>query len=97
MTGRRSVPNSLTGPGGKITAYLLNPDHPRGGSKAKFFLGLGFTAARVGEFADAIFAHASPPTPRSRSSTRARSRRWGASGRSGRRAAGGPASAASGS
>lgn len=27
----------------KITGYLLNPEHPDNGGKARFFLGLGFT------------------------------------------------------
>jgi hypothetical protein len=33
-------------PFGKVTEYLLQPMHPTGGSKARFFLGLGFTPER---------------------------------------------------
>jgi hypothetical protein len=38
----------------KITAYLLNLDHPKGGSKAKFFMGRGFTLSAVKAFTDAL-------------------------------------------
>ncbi len=31
----------------KITEYLLNKSHPDGMSKAKFFLGLGFTIEKM--------------------------------------------------
>ena len=30
-------------PAAKITAYLLNFDHPEGGSKARFFVRFGFS------------------------------------------------------
>ncbi len=38
----------------KITDYLLNPAHPDNGGKAKFFLGLGFTAEQWQVFAEAL-------------------------------------------
>jgi hypothetical protein len=38
----------------KITEYLLNPAHPDNGGKAKFFLGLGFTAEQWQVFAEAL-------------------------------------------
>ena len=33
----------------KIEAYLLNPDHPDGGSKARFFLQVGFDKEALGD------------------------------------------------
>lgn len=42
----------------KIKDYLLNLDHPVGGSKAKFFLGRGFTAAAWDRMVDALCHHA---------------------------------------
>ena len=38
----------------KITDYLLNSAHPDNGGKARFFLGLGFTAEGWHIFADAL-------------------------------------------
>lgn len=38
----------------KITDYLLNPAHPDNGGKAKFFLGLAFTAEQWQAFAEAL-------------------------------------------
>lgn len=35
----------------KIVAYLLNPNHPKGGSKARFFLSFGFTREEPGVMA----------------------------------------------
>lgn len=49
------LPENLVIPGDKIARYLLNPDHPQGGSKARFFLGFGFSVERTTEFADALF------------------------------------------
>jgi hypothetical protein len=43
----------------KVTRYLLNTDHPDGGSKAKFFIGYGFDPTKWYIFADAIREHAS--------------------------------------
>ncbi len=42
----------------KITAYLLNPAHPAGGSKAHFFLRFGVTTAAWPELAVALVRHA---------------------------------------
>jgi hypothetical protein len=42
----------------KITRYLLNPAHPAGGSKARFFLRFGFTAAEWQLLAEALLRHA---------------------------------------
>lgn len=38
----------------KIVDYLLNPQHPDGAGKAKFFLAAGFQVTRWQELADAI-------------------------------------------
>lgn len=58
MNSGPPLPGSLGIPGDKIVKYLLNPSHPKGGSKAKFFLHFGFSADRTIEFADALFAQA---------------------------------------
>lgn len=42
----------------KITAYLLNLDHPDGGSKAAFFLRFGFDASQPRALAAALRVHA---------------------------------------
>jgi hypothetical protein len=42
----------------KITAYLLNLAHPKGGPKAKFFRGRGFSPEQWEAFADALRHHA---------------------------------------
>ena len=42
----------------KITRYLLNPAHPAGGSKARFFLRFGFTVAGWEQLAAALLNHA---------------------------------------
>ncbi len=36
----------------KITHYLLNPDHPEGGSKARFFLSVGYDLATIERLRD---------------------------------------------
>ena len=41
----------------KLTNYLLSPEHSDGRSKAKFFLGFGFTPDHWQGFADALLAH----------------------------------------
>lgn len=41
----------------KVSAYLLNPDHPVGGSKATFFIAHGFSADQPGELVDALLGH----------------------------------------
>lgn len=38
----------------KVTAYLLDLEHPDGGSKARFFLAFGFDAVSL---TDALMAH----------------------------------------
>lgn len=38
----------------KITEYLLNPAHPQGASKARFFLARGFSLAAWATFGDAL-------------------------------------------
>jgi len=45
-------------PAAKIRDYLLNPEHPVGRAKAKFFAGLGFTRGRWPELHAALLAHA---------------------------------------
>lgn len=56
--GTPPLPGTLTIPGDKASKYLLNLNHPKGGSKAKFFFHFGFSPDRLVEFADAIFAQA---------------------------------------
>jgi hypothetical protein len=53
------LPNapSATLPEQKISHYLLNPAHPAGGSKARFFLRFGFTAAEWRRLAEALLRH----------------------------------------
>ena len=56
-----------------ITHYLLDPDHPDGGSKARFFLAHGFRADAPMMLADSLFEHiATNPV------TGIRHGRWGA-------------------
>lgn len=43
--------------GNKLAMYLLNPNHPKGGSKAKFFLGHGFSVDEALELAGSLAAH----------------------------------------
>ena len=40
----------------KVTRYLLAPDHPDGGSKARFFLGRGYRTARPERLVDDLLA-----------------------------------------
>ncbi len=42
----------------KITKYLLDLNHPKGGSKAKFFLGYGYTIQSWQVLRDALWNHA---------------------------------------
>jgi len=58
LTARPPLPDSLTIASQKVEQYLLNPRHPKGGSKAQFFLGFGFTVDMIHDFADALFAQA---------------------------------------
>lgn len=46
-------------PDAKITEYLLNPNHPEGGAKAHFFLGVGFRREHPEVFRAALLALAS--------------------------------------
>jgi hypothetical protein len=41
----------------KITGYLLNPKHPYGRAKAKFFMTLGFRVEEWSTLADALREH----------------------------------------
>ncbi|KQO70667.1 hypothetical protein ASG51_14165 [Methylobacterium sp. Leaf465] len=41
----------------KLVDYLLDLSHPRGGSKARFFLAFGFSRDRPMELADALADH----------------------------------------
>ncbi|MAS35902.1 MAG: hypothetical protein CL610_17980 [Anaerolineaceae bacterium] len=45
-------------PESKITNYLLNAEHPKGRSKAKYFTQFGFSVAQWKQLADALFDHA---------------------------------------
>lgn len=42
----------------KLTAYCLNPEHPRGKHKARVFARLGFTAERADDLRAALLAAA---------------------------------------
>ena len=42
----------------KIREYLLNVDHPEGGSKAKFFIAKGFNRSNIEDFRAMLLAHA---------------------------------------
>ncbi|GLV48943.1 hypothetical protein TJA_20460 [Thermus sp. LT1-2-5] len=44
-------------PRAKLTEYLLNPKHPAGGSKARFFASLGFTPERPEALEAALLRH----------------------------------------
>ena len=44
--------------GPKISAYLLNIEHPRGRSKAKYLMSFGFMPEAPGVLADALVRHA---------------------------------------
>lgn len=46
-------------PDAKITAYLLNPNHPKGKEKAAVFTRFGFSVAKWEEMGDALRHHAS--------------------------------------
>ena len=57
MTGSPPWPTSFEVDSDKIRLYLLNPSHPTGGPKARFFLGWGFDVSRVAEFVRALLTH----------------------------------------
>ncbi len=50
--------NEAEVPKAKIVLYLLNPEHRRGKSKARFFANCGFDAAHWQAMADALRLHA---------------------------------------
>lgn len=54
----------------KITQYLLNPAHPRGAAKARFFAAFGFSLANWAELKRALLNHPrqNPATDRASSS-----------------------------
>lgn len=45
-------------PPAKLRDYLLNPEHPVGRAKARFFTALGFSRERWADLHAALFAHA---------------------------------------
>ena len=53
------APTALTVRRTKILEYLLNVDHPEGGSKARFFLSCGFSKDEPQDFIRELFWHAS--------------------------------------
>jgi len=55
-----SLPNRANSivPEAKIRLYLLNVEHPHGGSKAKYFLAFGYTPEKWQQFAAALKLHA---------------------------------------
>lgn len=58
MSGPARSPTAFTISLEKISGYLLNPTHPDGGSKARFFELFGFTATAPDILAEALLAHA---------------------------------------
>jgi hypothetical protein len=42
----------------KVAGYLLDPEHPRNGGKARFFSGFGFRAQRWHVLREALLLHA---------------------------------------
>jgi hypothetical protein len=46
----------------KITDYLLNPNHPKGGPKSAFFLAMGYSISDVQSFVDSLIEHAQTAT-----------------------------------
>lgn len=60
MSASGVLPSAFILRSAKIVAYLLNLEHPRGQTKAKFFLGFGFRRDDPQAFADALIDHAIP-------------------------------------
>jgi hypothetical protein len=64
MPSRPNIPEGLPSldraeiPPAKLRDYLLNPEHPVGRDKARFFAGLGFERARWVELRTALLSHA---------------------------------------
>ena len=52
-----AAPTRFTIRNNKLVDYLLDLSHPRGGSKARFFLAFGFSRDRPMELADALADH----------------------------------------
>ncbi|WP_425339765.1 DUF6883 domain-containing protein [Methylobacterium platani] len=46
----------------KISGYLLNPAHPSGGPKARYFISYGFDPSEPGMLAAALLAHPACPS-----------------------------------
>lgn len=57
MSGPAASPTRFTIRNNKLVDYLLDLSHPRGGSKARFFLTFGFSRDRPMELADALADH----------------------------------------
>ncbi|MFE1603302.1 DUF6883 domain-containing protein [Methylobacterium sp. ID0610] len=57
MSEPAPFPSGFEVPHEKVVSYLLDLSHPRGGSKAKFFLSFGFSRERPAEFAAALTGH----------------------------------------
>lgn len=55
IEGDREPPFEV--PEDTIVHYLLNPDHPKGGPKARYFPGFGFDPSRPKQRAEALLAH----------------------------------------
>ena len=52
------LPSAFIIDAAKVRDYLLDIQHPVGGSKAAFFMRCGFVAARAELLAECLFAHA---------------------------------------
>lgn len=57
MSEPTAWPTRFTIRNNKLVDYLLDLSHPRGGSKARFFLGFGFSRDRPMQLADALADH----------------------------------------
>lgn len=57
MSGPTARATRFTIRNNKLVDYLLDLSHPRGGSKARFFLAFGFSRDRPMELADALAGH----------------------------------------
>jgi hypothetical protein len=49
-------------PAEKLSLYLLNPNHPKGGAKARFFTMIGFDRKRPEQLEATLLAHAASGT-----------------------------------
>lgn len=57
MSEPKAVPERFTIRNNKLVDYLLDLSHPRGGSKARFFLAFGFRRETPMDLADALADH----------------------------------------